>query len=100
MANISIVRIAATLAKTRAARAYSADEIAADALALGRVTRDAHRAVLGKKATSSLAVEARAIAERYGAELVEEKDPELFIFGLRFRDGSYSGPMRHIFPVM
>jgi len=50
-------------------------------MALGRLARDARQALLKKKPISTLATEARVIAERYGAELVEDADPEIFVFG-------------------
>ena len=93
------VRVAAALGKSYAARRFEPEEIAADAVRLDRLGKRAVDAVIRQLPADKTASEAQEIARRYNAEVVDERDPNGIILGLRFLDGSYADMDRHIFRV-
>lgn len=80
-------RIAAQLARSAAGRHLTVDEIARDALSLAKAANRAKGALETKK-LDACAEKVKSLAERYGAALVDRRDPLGMIFGLEFLDGS------------
>lgn len=99
LSGFEYARVAAALGKSYAAKRIEPEEIAADAIRLDDLGKSAVEAVMRQMPADKMALEARKIARRYNAEVVDERDLNGIVLGLRFLDGSYADMDRHIFKI-
>jgi gamma-glutamylcysteine synthetase len=97
--NSTAARIACMFGRQDPSRARTVEEIARDALQLAELGRQARGALERKKSPARQVRAATAIAARYGARVVDSRDLEGMVLGLKFHGGLYSSGFRNLFYV-
>lgn len=93
------VRLAAQLAREPSALGFTVHELAADAMALVTHAQAARRALeLGRDIAPHVA-SFTAVAVRYDAQVVDNRDADGMVLGLRFRSGTFTSGFRNTFFV-
>lgn len=96
---MAAVRLAVQFGRQHASLAMTVVEIATDATKLAELAWKARYALERQRCPGRFISQARPIAERYGAQLVDRRDVEGCVVGLKFRSGLYSSGFRNIFFV-
>lgn len=99
MTTKTVGRLAAILGRQAPSQAMVIESIADDAIALAKLGVSARRALERRRCPGKYVERATAIAERYGAELVDQRDLEGAVMCLKFRAGLYSAGFRNLFFV-
>lgn len=81
------------------AQAMTVEAIADDAIAIARLGFNARRALERQKCPGLYVKRAIAIAERYGAQLVDQRDLDGAVMCLVFTAGLYRSGFRNLFFV-
>ena len=94
-----VARIAVQFGRQAPAQALTVDVIADDARRMAGLGRKVRHALEQKRRVARMVSEARAIAERYGAELIDQRDLNGAVMCLKFHAGLYSAGFRNLFFV-
>ena len=97
--NHTAARFGTILGRQAPAQALTVDAIADDAIQLARLGLNARRALERRRCPGKFVERATAIAERYGAELIDQRDLNGAVMALTFRSGLYSAGFRNLFYV-
>lgn len=92
-------RIATQFGRQTPSQAIRIEAIADDALRLAELGHMTREQLLKKRRVAKLVQEAAAIAERYGAALVDHRDLRGMVMGLKFPPGQYVCGVRDWFYV-
>lgn len=94
-----VARIAVQFGRQAPAQAMTVETIADDARRMAALGRKVRHALEQKRRVARMVSEARAIAERYGAVLIDQRDLNGAVLCLRFTRGLYSAGFRNLFFV-
>lgn len=92
-------RLAVMFGRQSNSTARTVDEIASDAIKLAALGRKIRRKLERQKPLNGELTEALAIAERYQATLIDNRDLNGCVVALKFRSGLYSSGFRNWFFV-
>jgi hypothetical protein len=90
-------RLAARFA--RSSPSATIDDVARDAVTFARAATAARRELERQKCALEHVSKLRPIAERYGAEVIENGDCDGMVIGLKFRAPDHASGFRNIFFV-
>lgn len=92
-------RIAVQFGRQAPAQAMPVEAIADDAISMARLGLKARRALERQKCPGRHVQRAVMIAERYGAQLIDQRDLDGAVMCLKFNAGLYSSGFRNLFFV-
>jgi hypothetical protein len=93
----SAARLAAKFA--RSSPSATIDDVARDAVAFHRSATAARRDLERQKCAASHVSKLQPIADRYGADVIENGDCDGMVIGLKFRTPDHTSGFRNIFFV-
>lgn len=95
----AVARVAAQLAREHKGVTRTIPELADDAVTLVRAAMDARLALERQRQPRRAYARARAVADTYEAELIEQGEVDGMVVGLRLRSGAYSCGANNTFYV-
>jgi hypothetical protein len=92
-------RIAVQFGRQDSSRTFTVEQIADDALQLADLARQARATLEAGRSPARQVRAAKAIADRYGARVIDARDLGGMVLGLKFHSALYSSGFRNLFYV-